>query len=307
MSEPLTIKRATRQGVKPLIGLFAESGCGKTMSALLLARGFVGPDGKVVLVDSESGRGNLYADVIPGGYETLQLDEPFSPSRYVEAVKAVEESGARMGILDSVSHEWEGLGGVLDMATENEKQSRKPGLHNWRQPKMEHSKFLLRLLQSPIPWILCMRAKHKTRQTRNGQGKTEIVKDEFTTPIQADGFIFEMTCHAEIMQDHSLRITKSGHPDLKKCFPDAGPACVEHGEKIAKWCEAGPTGPAIATERTRSWMIAKLLDMKAQAEQYAIDNGIIMPNQGLADWPLSEVVTTPAELTALRNKILRHQ
>jgi len=236
------IKPATRQGVKPLIGLFAESGCGKTMSALLLARGFVGPTGKVVLIDSESGRGNLYADVIPGGYQTLELTEPFTPARYIEALKVVEDSGAKIGIIDSVSHEWEGISGVLDMAADSEEKSGRPGLHNWKQPKLEHAQFVQRMLRSPIPWVVCMRAKYKTRQKKDERGKTQILKDDFTSPIQAEDFIFEMTCHAEILQDHSLRLTKTGHPALAECFPKEGPLCIRHGELIAKWCEAPTAG-----------------------------------------------------------------
>src|SRR5690242_14701502 len=129
------IKKSTRQGVKPLIGFFSESGCGKTYSSLLLARGLVGPHGQIVMIDTESGRGSLYSDVLPGGYDVLELREPFSPMRYIEAIQAVEKSGAAVGVLDSGSHEWEGLGGVLDMAGEREAKSGKAGLHNWREPK----------------------------------------------------------------------------------------------------------------------------------------------------------------------------
>lgn len=238
----MEIKKATRQGVKPLIGFFSESGCGKTYSSLLLARGLVGPTGKMVMIDTESGRGSLYADVIAGGYEVLELRGPFSPSRYIEAIEAVERSGAAVGIIDSGSHEWEGIGGVLDMADKAATESGKPGLHNWRVPKMEHAKMMLKLLQSPIPWIVCLRAKHKTKQTRNAQGKTEIVKDDFTTPIQADDFIFEMTCHGEIMQDHTFRLTKCSHPDLRRCLPNNEPVTIKHGELLAAWCNS-PGGP----------------------------------------------------------------
>ena len=242
MSAAFEIRKATRQGVKPLIGLFSESGCGKTYSSLLLARGLVGPDGKIVMIDTESGRGSLYADVLPGGYDVLELREPFSPDRYIEAVQAVEKSGVSVGILDSGSHEWEGLGGVLDMAAEREAKSGKPGLHNWREPKMAHAKFMLKLLQSPIPWIICLRAKYKTKQTKNAQGRTEIVKDDYTTPIQADDFVFEMTAHGEILQDHTFRLTKCSHPSLRQAMPNNEPMAVRHGEMLAAWC-AMPTGP----------------------------------------------------------------
>ena len=232
------IQRATRVGVRPLIGLYSESGCGKTYSGLLLARGFVGPKGKIVMVDSESGRGSLYADVIPGGYETLQLVQPFTPANYISAIDAVEAAKADIGIIDSASHEWEGIGGVLDMAAEIEERSGKPGLHCWRKPKLEHAKFMLRMLQSSIPWIVCLRAKYKSRQKKDETNKTVIVKDEATSPLQAEDFIFEMTAHAEILQSHNIIVTKCSHPELRKCFPEnqKEPIGIKHGELLAAWC-----------------------------------------------------------------------
>lgn len=235
----MQIKAATRQGIKPLIGLYAESGCGKTFSALLMARGMAGPRGKIVMVDSESGRGSLYADQIPGGYSTLELTE-FSPAKYIEAITTVEEFGADVCVIDSGSHEWEGIGGVLDLAAESEQRSGRPGLHNWKQPKMEHAKFMLKLLQSRMPLIVCLRAKYKTRQVKEN-GKTVIVKDNQTTPIQADDFIFEMTAHAEILHDHSINLTKCSHPTLRDCFPKEGPITIQTGELLARWCAGGGT------------------------------------------------------------------
>lgn len=200
------------------------------------------------MADSESGRGSLYADVIPGGYETLEMEGDFSPRKYIEAVQIIEQSGAVIGIMDSGSHEWEGINGVLDMAVSNEERSGKAGLHNWKTPKMEHAKFMLKLLQSPIPWIICLRAKYKSRQTKDEKGKTVIVKDEATSPIQADDFIFEMTAHAEILSNHSIILTKCSHPALRDCFPKdkTEPISIKHGEAIARWC-ANPSGPGVAS------------------------------------------------------------
>lgn len=237
----MNLRPATRQGVRPLIGLFAESGCGKTYSALLLARGLAGKGGSIGMIDTESGRGELYADVIPGGYQVLPLTEPFNPDRYIEAIEAVEASGAAVGIVDSASHEWEGAGGVLDAAADIEDKSGKTGLHCWRKPKFEHAKFVARLLRAKIPWIVCLRAKFKSRQKKEG-GRTVILKDEFTTPIQAEDFIFEMTVHGEIMPDHSFRLTKCSHPELAKCFPVDAPVTVENGEALARWCAKGTVG-----------------------------------------------------------------
>lgn len=188
------------------------------------------------MVDSESGRGSLYADVLPGGYDVLELTAPFTPARYVDAIDAIERAGYSIGVLDSGSHEWEL--GVLDMAAEAEAKSGKAGLHNWRSPKCEHSKFLLRLLRSSIPWIICLRAKHKSRQSKDERGKTIITKDDHTSPLQSEDFLFEMTVHGEIMPDHSFRLTKWSHPSLKECFPTNGPITSEHGRLLAQWCAA---------------------------------------------------------------------
>lgn len=250
MSDTFTIRPATRQGVRPLIGFYSESGRGKTFSALLLARGFVGPSGKIVMIDSESGRGELYADDIPGGYSVLPIVAPFSPERYISAITAAEESGTGIIIVDSASHEWEGIGGVLDMALEEENRGMK-GLGVWKRPKLEHAKLMAKMLQSKCPVIACVRAKFKSHQVkgtpemaeaglirRNDIGKQAIIKDEFASPQQAEDFIFEMTMHAEIMPDHSLRITKRGPAAMTACFPEKGPITVEHGAALAAWCAA---------------------------------------------------------------------
>ena len=208
---------------------------------MLCARGIVGAEGRITLIDTESRRGEIYEDIIPGGYNTIRFDEPFTPARYVEAIQLAEKQSDII-IIDSVSHEWEGISGVLDMAAANEERSGKAGLHNWKSPKLEHNKMLRRMLQSPLPMIVCMRAKHKSRQVKEN-GKTVIVKDEFTSPIQSEDFIFEMTTHGEIMPDHSYRLTKPVHPSLDTCFPVLEPITIATGEAIAKWCEGVPSAP----------------------------------------------------------------
>lgn len=237
------LQPATRQGFKPLIGLYAESGCGKTMSSLLLARGLVG-NGKVILADTESGRGSLYADVIPGGYQTFQISAPFAPRVFTDAVDFAEKQKADVLVIDSASHEWEGIGGVLDWATTNESKGMK-GRLVWKEPKMEHEKFVQRLAQSAIPIIVCMRAKHLLKEGKDDQGRKTMTKDPDATPKQAEDFIFGMTAHAEILPDHSLRMTKISHPTLGLCFPGPkdGPITIAHGEKLAKWCAKAELTP----------------------------------------------------------------
>lgn len=249
-TQEFTFRPATRQASKLLVCFYAESGCGKTYSALLLARGFAGPAGRIGMVDTEAGRGELYAPTpndptyIAGPYEVTQMAMPFSPLNYVAALHALETAGVNVGIIDSGSHEWEGIGGVLDMVNQNEEKGRK-GWHNWIDPKMDHTKYLLALTQTSIPLlIICLRAKHKSKQVKDAQGKTQIVRDDFTSPLQSDEFIFVATIHGEIMPDHSLRVTKSSLPSLASCFPNGSPVTIEHGRLLAEWCNASVTVPA---------------------------------------------------------------
>lgn len=241
-----SFRPATRQDSKVLIGLYGESGCGKTYSALLLARGLAGEGGKVAMIDTESGRGALYADVIPGGYLHMQLGEPFSPQRYIDAITAAENAGMDVLIIDSFSHEWEGLGGVTAMAADisraRAEKWNKPWdgviqFGDWKEPKMQHQRLMLKLLQTKLNVICCLRAKYKSRQVKNDKGKSEVVKDDHTTPIQAEDFIYEMTAHMEILQNHTIRITKCSHPDLLKCFDNNKPLSIQNGQRIGAWAK----------------------------------------------------------------------
>ncbi len=317
MSE-FEIKKATRVGVKPLIVPYSESGCGKTMSSLLLARGLAGPNGRIVLGDSESRRGSLYADVIPGGYETFDLTQPFSPARYIEAIDMIEASGADVGILDSGSHEWEGPGGVLDLAGDNEQKSGKSGLHNWKGPKLEHAKFVQRLLRTKIPFIVCLRAKYKSRQTKDEKGKTVIIKDEITSPIQAEDFIFEATCHFEILHDHLIRLTKCSHPSLRGCFPETGPIEIRHGELLAQWCNAPGTVPTqqpvgdIKELKAKLWNL--LLPHRGEAKDWTVaqawmeKNAIIAVGEKVRDFDAPKLMKTLGNLNQfISTKMQQHE
>lgn len=312
MSE-MTIKAATRQGVIPLISLYSESGCGKTYSSLLLARGLAGPSGKIVFIDTESRRGSLYADVLPGGYDVLDLDAPFTPKRYIEALQIAFDSKPAVVVVDSMSHEWEGMGGVCDMAAENEARSGKSGINNWKTPKMEHAKLVQFILRSPVPLVCCIRAKYKTRQKTGTQemldagaiqkhqlGKTIIIKDEVTSPIQAEEFIFESTCHAEILPDHSINLTKCSHPSLRDCFPAKGAIEIKHGEMLRAWCDkpgASPAAQKPATDpfkdlRAKLWNACKPFRGTAQswalAEQWMEDQSILKPGDKVSQFATEE-------------------
>ncbi len=248
-----SLRPAKRSEAKPLIGLYSESGSGKTWSALMLARGFVGPKGKIAMIETEAGRGEVYADVLPGGYHVCSMRDTFSPENYGEAIKAVEQERADALIIDSASHEWEGSGGVLAMAAENEVAGKK-SLMIWQGPKLAHQRyFVLRLLATPIPLVIvCMRAKYPMKELKV-DGKKEWARADDLAPVQSDGILYELMIHGWIDREHRFRGTKYTRDDLRAVLKDGEPISIATGERLAAWAKevapaapAAPTGPAPA-------------------------------------------------------------
>lgn len=229
---------------KPLIGLYSESGCGKTYGALLIAKGFAGDMSKVGMIETEAGRGEMYADdPVVGNYQVLPIRENFSPKAYGEGIDIAGKSGLEVLIIDSGSHEWEGAGGVLDMASKNQEAGMK-GVLVWQKPKIEHQReFILKLLSTPVPLvILCMRAKYPMKQELVG-GKKEWVRADYLEPKQADDILFEMMVHGWIDQQHNLHVTKFSKEIFKSIFIDGKPITVETGERLSQWAKGGMKKP----------------------------------------------------------------
>lgn len=176
---------ASRKHTFALIGLTGHSGTGKTYGALLLAKG-LSNNGKVALIDTENGRGSMFSDEFK--YDVQELYPPFTPVRYTEQVQEAEKNGYGVLIIDSFSHEWESLGGVLEMADANGKK----GLQKWMQPKIQHKRMVSAILQSRMHVIICMRGKDKMVQKKDESGK-EIIVNEGVIPIQERRVIYEMT------------------------------------------------------------------------------------------------------------------
>jgi ABC-type dipeptide/oligopeptide/nickel transport system ATPase subunit len=244
----MTFEIAKREATPMLIGVAGTSGSGKTYSALLLAAAIAGKDGKVGFIDTEMGRGSMYADdaeivsVMPQGqYLVSKMTEPFSPIKYTQSIKEAINSGITVLVIDSMSHEWEGSGGCCDIA-ENNKLG---GMPNWAMAKMAHKRLINLCTQTPIHIIFCLRARDKTKPVKvfdsNGRSKTEMV-NEGMTAIQEKNFMFEMTL--SIMMNNE----KAGEAKIIKCpkqlrhlFNQEGDAMItsETGKAIKDWSAGG--------------------------------------------------------------------
>ena len=234
---------ASKSEAKPLVGLYSESGHGKTCSALLLAKGFVGDMSKVGMIETESGRGEVFSDdPVIGRYGVISMRDDFSPKNYGQAIDLANKSNLRALIIDSASHEWEGYNGVLGMAAANQAAGKKGPLV-WQQPKMDHQReFMLRLMQTPIPLVIvCMRAKYPMKEVIK-DGKKEWSRSETLEPKQSEDILFEMMVHAWIDRDHNLHITKPKPSEkygiiMRGIFEDGKPITVETGQRLLEWAK----------------------------------------------------------------------
>ena len=84
----MEIRKAERKKSKLRLGLAGPSGSGKTYSALQLAFGI---GGKIGLIDTENGSGDLYAHL--GEYDIITLQAPDTAQKYIDAIDAFEEGG----------------------------------------------------------------------------------------------------------------------------------------------------------------------------------------------------------------------
>lgn len=238
MGSIVSIEQATRAGAHLLIQCFGGPRSGKTYTALQLARGIAGPKGKIGVLDTESGRARLYSDKVPGGFAVGELSPPFTPDRYRQAIEQFVEFGADVLVIDSFSHVWNGPGGVLELADQQEAGGKK-GLQKWLKPKVEYRKLVGFLLSTRIHIIFCSRGKQPVVE-RTVNGKKEFVTLPWE-PVQDKHLKYEMTIVLPMILDGTFETT----PDRLKCPGDlkhlftGQPLTSEVGAEIAKWVAGG--------------------------------------------------------------------
>lgn len=225
----MELRKATRKKAKIRLGLSAVSGAGKTYSALLVAKGICGDWSKIAIIDSENNSADLYAHL--GDYNVLPIHAPFSPERYVEAIKACEKAGMEVIIVDSITHEWDGKGGCLEIV-----ESLGGKYQDWAKVTPRHQKFMEAILQSPCHIITTVRRKQDYEMVKDNNGKVKIEKAGLRE-ITREGFEYELTINLELDTLHHASASKD-RTGLFMGKPVFIPS-EKTGELIAAWCEQG--------------------------------------------------------------------
>jgi hypothetical protein len=226
------IHRATRRRAKLRLGMSGPAGSGKTYSALLIASGL---GGRIGMIDTERGSGDLYADLLPEGYDVLSLPPPYTPARYIEAIHALEESGVSTIIVDSLTHAWSGEGGSLDRQGKIADKSGN-SWQAWRQVTPEHNALVEALLQSPCHIIATMRAKTEYVQEKDERTGKQVVRKIGLAPIMRDGIEYEFTTFFELDVHHVAFVGK----DRTRLFDGSifKPE-IETGRRLLTWLDSG--------------------------------------------------------------------
>jgi hypothetical protein len=225
----MQLRKSNRSQAKIRIACQGASGSGKTYSSLLLAYGLCQDWNKIAVIDTENQSADLYSHL--GQYNVLTLLPPFNPERYMEAIATCEASGMEVIIIDSLSHEWEGEGGILDIHGSMAGNS----FTNWAKITPRHNALVQKILHSGAHIIATVRSKQDYVITeKNGKQVPEKVG---LKAVQRDGLEYDFSIVFELDINHQTVCSK----DRTQLFAQKIPFKIEPqtGQKIREWCEGG--------------------------------------------------------------------
>ncbi len=149
---------------------------------------------------------------------------------------------------------WAGDGGVLDMqegeldrmAGDDWKKRETCRMASWIKPKIEHKRFVQKLLHTKAHLIMCMRAEEKIEMIRE-DGKVKIVPKHSLTGLDGWMPVCEKSLPYELTLSFLLTADAPGVPKPIKLqqqhrplFPLDQPITEESGRKLAEWCRGAP-------------------------------------------------------------------
>jgi len=241
-----------------MIAIVGASGSGKTLSAILLAEGIqrVQP-GPIVVVDTEALRALKHCNGNPDRFIHVPFGQPFGPLDYIAALTHAIKHQPSTVIVDSMSHEWEGPGGVLEQhAIVVDAKGQNYNQTAWIKPKADHTALKHFVLQQRCNWIFCFRAKEKTKPKADGKPE-----DLGWQPLGAEDLIWEMDLCALLYPGvdgrprwKSPKLTEQEIMKLpgwwRAMFAGDPQLNPDIGEQLARWATGESLGTIATSSRT---------------------------------------------------------
>jgi hypothetical protein len=237
-----TFQKATKSQRKARIAMCGVSGSGKTYSALAVADGL---GDRVAVIDTENGSASLYSDRF--SFDVLEL-ATFEPENFVEAIRAAEDAGYDVIVVDSLSHAWIGKGGALEQVEQKRVASQsKNSFDAWRHVTPKHNALVEALVRCRSHLIVTMRSKAEYVIETNERGK-QAPRKVGMAPVQRDGLEYEMDVVGDIDLEHNWIISKTRCPALAdRVFNKPG---AEVAETLRAWLSDGaPVADVLAEIR----------------------------------------------------------
>lgn len=261
----LTFTPAVRKRARLRIALAGPSGSGKTYGALLIAKGL---GGKTAVIDTERNSASLYAHLT--GFDALDLSPPYKPERFIEAIRAAEDAGYDNLVVDSITHEWNGIGGVLEIVDTIAKTSRSGNSYTaWNEATPRHRAFIDAMLQSRMNVIATMRTKAAYVIEAGSNGK-QTPRKVGMAPEQRDGVEYEFTTVLDLSVDGNFA---SASKDRTGLFRDPVHITPEVGTRLRDWLESGEAPPEPMAEGAVADWLCRITECPTPAETAAARDG----------------------------------
>lgn len=223
----MKIEKPSLENARLLTAFIGETRKGKSLSALRFMRGLIGPEGKLGFVDTEEKRAGVYAR--DHDFDVINISAPFTPEKYIEALRIFEDAGYDGVIIDSVSHEWEGKGGILEMVDTSTERNE---FTRWKEPKRRHRKFVQDLLRSKMHVAACFRAKEKFSLQKNEQGKLVPVSRGLQV-LQDENLPYEFMVQITMQGDGFATVLCPA--GIRHAFKEQERISEEAGAAVAEW------------------------------------------------------------------------
>ena len=241
-------QKAVRKRAKARIGICGPAGSGKTMSALKLAFGIVGPAGKIAVIDTENESASLYAHL--GDYHVAVIKPPFTVEKYISGIKEAGNLGYDLIIIDSLSHAWAGTGGILEFVDARTESAKGNKFAGWREATPKHNSLVDAMLQSPLHVIATMRSKTEYVLVEDEKGK-KVPQKVGMAPVQREGMEYELTLIFDVDQERHIATSSKDQTGIFDGF--FGKLTEEHGRSIREWLDsrevALPTTDRVETQQ----------------------------------------------------------
>lgn len=229
-------QKAVRENIWVKVLSIAPSGGGKTFSSLRLATGFAkelskhtGEEERIAFIDTESRRSTYYADQFD--FDILEINAPFTPEKYVEAIDTAVKSGYKVLVIDSLTHEWSGKGGCLEI------HSKIPGnsYTAWSKVTPRHETFTDKIIDSPIHIFSTVRGEDKyVLEEVNGKQIPRKVPIGYSQRKDTE-YLFTLSFMLE-QDTHIATAVK----DNTHIFEDKNDILTEeHGKELCSWANSG--------------------------------------------------------------------